>query len=172
MDEVWKAIIDYEGLYEVSSLGRVRNVLAAPHRIVGQVLATHLTHDGYPRLCLYKAGAGKMFTVHRLVAMAFLGPVPPSRQVNHKDGNKQFNAFTNLEYVSVQENVLHAVRTGLKPIREQHPKAKLTWDKVRTIRTELIAGTSGVALARRFGVTPTAIHLIKKGINWAPHNSE
>lgn len=129
-------------------------------------LSHHFTHDGYPRLTLHKDGTKKLYTVHRLVATAFLGLVPESKQVNHKNGIKSHNFVENLEYVTISGNAIHAYEIGLRPKGDDHPRAKLTWVKVRAIRAALAIGVCGTVLAKEYDVTPAAIHLIKIGSNW------
>lgn len=106
-EEVWKPVLEYEGLYLVSSLGRVKNEK-------GQVLKGPRTPKGYIRIQLTKQGESKNFLVHRLVAAAFVDIVPGKPFVNHKNGNKLDNRFSNLEWVTASENQLHAYNMGLK----------------------------------------------------------
>lgn len=96
--EIFKDIEGYEG-YRISSWGKVSydGILINPQE----------TKKGYLRVPLYKNKKRKWFKVHRLVANAFI-PNPYNKpQVNHKDGNKQNNSFTNLEWVTDEENKEH-----------------------------------------------------------------
>lgn len=107
MEELWMAINGFDGLYEVSSLGRIkslrRNKITPQQKQNGGYLLVHLHNKGYRKAC----------TVHRLVAMAFI-PNPNNKgQVNHIDGNKQNNKVANLQWVTGKENMRHAFNNGM-----------------------------------------------------------
>lgn len=101
MTEEWKPI---KGLhYEVSSLGNVRN--SESYKSISQL---DKNREGYIRVNLFSNGKKKRYFIHRLVAEAFI-PNPENKpQVNHKDGNKQNNELSNLEWVTNSENQLHS----------------------------------------------------------------
>jgi hypothetical protein len=112
----------------------------------------------------------KSYSVHRLVAMAWIENPNESPQVNHKDGNKQNNHADNLEWVTNLENLRHGHELGLfHPIKgEKHGKSKLTDAQVVEIKQELKDYRRGLLtqLARRFGVLTTTISEIKAGRSW------
>ncbi len=99
---VWVDINNYEGLYQVSSTGLVRNIKT------GRVKKPTLTKSGYLRTQLSKKGNNKRFFIHRIVADAFLGL--SELQVNHKNSNKVDNSVHNLEYTTSYENQAHRYR--------------------------------------------------------------
>ena len=102
MKEIWKDIKEYEGLYQVSNLGRIKSLYFKNEKI----LKGRLDKDGYILVRLYKNEKGINKKVHRLVAEAF---VPECKiQVNHKNGIRDDNRAENLEYVTASENQLHA----------------------------------------------------------------
>lgn len=109
--EIWKDIEGYEGYYQVSSLGNIRNVKT------NKILIGDTNNIGYRRVTLYNP-IKKRFFVHRLVALAFCEGYQENYVVNHKDGNKLNNAVNNLEWVTRSENDLHAYELNL---REPHP---------------------------------------------------
>ena len=90
MEEIWRDIKDYEGLYQVSNLGRVRSL---NYRHIGKVniRKTSKTRSGYLIVCLYKDGKRKYFSVHRLVAETFIQNLLNLPEVNHKDEDKTNN---------------------------------------------------------------------------------
>lgn len=108
----WCDVAGFES-YEVSSNGDLRN------KKTGQIMAKNLAGAGYVKADLWANGQRKQTTVHRLVAEAFLGPAE-GREVNHKNGNKQDNRVSNLEWCSRSDNVNHGYyKLGIrvKPIR-------------------------------------------------------
>lgn len=124
--EVWKDIVGYEGLYQVSNLGRVKslkrnkanNYGKVPERVLKQQI--NKKSGGYSQASLCKEGKYKVFFIHRLVARAFIHNPDNKPVVNHKDGNKHNNCVGNLEWCTQKENVLHSFVTGLNvPIDER-----------------------------------------------------
>ena len=103
--EIWKDIEGYEGLYQVSSWGRVKSTYRG-----GRVLKGRKTKTGYLRINLCKNRNVKEYLVHRLVAQAFI-PNPQNKpQVNHIDEDKENNHVNNLEWCTAKENVNHGTR--------------------------------------------------------------
>lgn len=94
--EEWKAVVGYEGLYEISSFGRVRSV---PRKGTnGGIIRPSFSNSGYLQTHLFKNGKEKTFQVHRLVATHFIENVNNLPEVNHKDENKTNNCVWNLEF--------------------------------------------------------------------------
>lgn len=100
--EVWKDIAGYDGLYQISNKGRVRNARS--------ILKTFVCGSGYSEIILTKNRKRKPKLIHRLVAEAFLLNPVGKREVNHKDGNKLNNDVGNLEWVTPSENQAHSRR--------------------------------------------------------------
>ena len=108
MTEVWKTIPGYEGLYEIISMGKIKSLRT------GLLRRDVNSGRGYRAIQLSDSNAKKhRLYVHRLVALAFLGP-PPSEeyQVNHINLVKADNRVENLEWVTPDENMAHAYRNG------------------------------------------------------------
>ena len=99
--ETWKAIADYEGIYEVSDLGRVRSLKYGKEKILKPLK----TIRGYLQVCLCKDCHTKRLLVHRLVAEAFIPNTQGLETVNHKDEDKTNNSVANLEWMSKKDNL-------------------------------------------------------------------
>ncbi len=110
--EIWKPILGYEGLYEVSNLGKVRSLNWKNKKGVVHELTYKLTRN-YFSVGLTKQGKQKWHKVHRLVATAFIDNPENKPQVNHKDCNKLNNCVSNLEWCTASENMRHAENNGL-----------------------------------------------------------
>lgn len=119
--ENWKSVKNYEGLYEVSDLGRVRSLERKFDRVHPKIAGViqqmtyksnlvkfHLTSKGYCRIGIYKDGVKRNHLVHRLVADAFLDNTDNKEQVNHKNGVKCDNSLSNLEWCTNIENREHS----------------------------------------------------------------
>lgn len=159
--EYWKDIQDYEGIYEVSTYGRVRR------KSTGYTHKQRLDKDGYVKVTLTVEGKAKDFKVHRLVALAFIPNPEGKPTVNHRNGYKDENHWANLEWATRSEQVQHSYDLGLKsPI---YTTRKLTDDEVRRIRGRYIKGSltdgSG-ALSREYGITDANILKIVKRISY------
>lgn len=108
--EKWLDVVGYEGLYQVSDLGRIKRD--------GHIKATYIDKGGYITVSLSKKSKQKTLKVHRLVALAFI-PNPDGKiTVNHIDGNKHNNSVKNLEWSTHSENHKHAYRLGLKIVTD------------------------------------------------------
>ena len=165
MNEIWKDIQGYEGLYQVSNLGRVKNLKR------NKILKSIISSQGYITRQLYKNKIPKNVRIHRLVAEAFI-PNPENKpQVNHIDGNKTNNCVSNLEWVNQCENMQHAVKNNLftRLYGENARYRKLTNDAVLYIRKHYIKRDrlfGATALALKFGVSIGMISYIASGKSW------
>lgn len=167
--EVWKDVVGYEDVYQVSNRGRVMRVASGMGATPGRILKPAWAGRGYLIVTLCRDGKGKRVYVHRLVLEAHVGPAPsPAHEGNHKNGDKTDNQVENLEWVTASENQLHACRIlgkknpGLKG--EAHGSAKLTEEDVKEIRRLYATGDHTKAgLGRMFGVSDVTIgHIIRR----------
>ena len=109
LNEEWRDIKGYEGLYQVSNYGRIKSI---KNNI--KILNRSLDNYGYDKRTLSKYGKAKTFHTHRLVAEAFIPNLDNKPCVNHIDGNKLNNRVDNLEWCTASENLKHAYRTNLR----------------------------------------------------------
>lgn len=118
--EIWKDVVGYEGIYEVSNIGKVRSVSrhvthsdGAVQFFEGKERSLRMNRDGYKYVSLYRNRKEKRIAVHRLVAISFIPNPENKSQVNHIDGDKLNNEFSNLEWVTPKENMKHALKMDL-----------------------------------------------------------
>ncbi len=122
-DERWRAVPNYEGLYEVSSAGTVRSVDRVVHyesgrvvRWTGRTLVQTMRPDGHVQVTLAHPLRGhRQSKVHAIVASAFLGPRIDGDVIRHLDGLSTNNTVENLAYGSQSENAFDSVRHGTHP---------------------------------------------------------
>nr|DAJ02249.1 MAG TPA: homing endonuclease [Caudoviricetes sp.]DAM42420.1 MAG TPA: homing endonuclease [Caudoviricetes sp.] len=105
MEEIWKDIKEYEGLYQVSNLGRVKRVTT------GRILKGSKDRGGYLVVNLSKNNSGSMKKIHRLVAQAFIPNPENKAEINHIDEDKTNNMLSNLDWMTRKENNNHGTRT-------------------------------------------------------------
>lgn len=111
----WRSVAGYEGIYEVSSDGRVRSLRRMDRvgrRVGGRELSIHTHPSGHQMVKLSKNGIYKQAKVHRLVLIAFAGPPPDGCEALHNDGDPANNRVENLRWGTRSENVRDRVRHG------------------------------------------------------------
>lgn len=109
INEIWKPVVGYEGLYEISNLGRVKSLgntlKGSRFRGIETIRRQEVSKFGYYRVALRKDRKYKHWSVHRLVAIAFLPNPDNLPVVNHKDENPKNNRVDNLEWCTHQYNI-------------------------------------------------------------------
>ena len=160
MEEEYRDIHGYEGLYRVSNFGNVFSIKR--DKTLSPADNTH----GYLRVSLSKNGEVKHKSIHSLVAREFIGCCPVGFNINHIDGDKTNNCVDNLEYVSYSDNNLHAYNNGLAKSGESHYNSKLTDSEVNSIKIRLSNGDKIGDVARDFSVSRETVSAIKHGRNW------
>ena len=124
MTEVWKPVVGYEGLYQVSNLGRVKSLPRKVRQtsrwgkemqrtVQEKILTAHpLLRSGHLYVRLHKEKKGKDWYVHTLVLTAFVGPRPEGMECLHRDGDPTNNRVENLRWGTRSQNRLDTVKHG------------------------------------------------------------
>lgn len=120
MEEIWKDVKGYEGLYQVSNLGRIKSLERkvwnrfqyVPKK--ERILEPRYSGKGYVRYALFKNGKRKDFKGHWLVLSNFVENIENKPQINHINGKKDDNKLSNLEWCTNSENQIHAFKLGLQ----------------------------------------------------------
>lgn len=165
--EEWRPVAEC-GCYEVSSLGNVRRVSVGLNgRKPGPVRPWVNRATGYLMATLHDGRRGTKRSVHRLVALAFLGAPPTPRHiVAHNDGSRANNRAVNLRWALPAENRADMEVHGTKPEGQKHGMAKLTEPQVHDIREACAAGERQRDVAQRFGVHQAQVHRIAACKSW------
>jgi hypothetical protein len=135
--EIWKDIKGYEGIYQVSNLGKVKRLpysqtmtwlkTECERHYNGSVLTPSKKDGKYQVVQLSKDGKSKQFYVHRIVAASFISEIPKGLSVNHIDKNIDNNRAENLEIVSYRDNTIHAN----KDKKQSSKYVGVYWNKAR-----------------------------------------
>jgi len=139
MQECWKDIPNYEGLYQVSNLGRVKSIFK------NKKILTPRLRNGYLRVSLTKNKKAINHSVHRLVAQVFIPNPNNLPEVNHKDENKENNCVNNLEYCTRNYNMKYGTWKDRRFIKFAKPVAQYdldgnfikNWNSIKTAKTQL-----------------------------------
>ena len=167
MEEIWKDVVGYEGLYQVSNMGRVRSLTRKvkiqntnKNRIFrGSIKAgCYELKNGYHVVSLYKNGKSKRFFTHRLVAVAFLENPLNLPQVNHKDENKKNNSVDNLEWCNAKYNTNYGncIEKRIAPQRVKVSQFSMDGKYIKTYE-------SMAYIERKLGFNHSAICMCCKG---------
>lgn len=152
MNEIWKDIEGYEGLYQVSNFGRVKRVTT------GRILKGGKDRGGYLRITLCKNGVTSTKTIHRLVAQAFI-PNPENKpEVNHIDENKTNNNVLNLDWMTAKENINHGTHNERVSKTQSIP---IIATNIKTDESKEFYGAN--ECARQLGVHQSHITNVLKG---------
>lgn len=167
--EVWKAIPGWDGLYEASSIGRIRS---CPREGVttfgvrsygGTILKPIRAKTGYMVVNLIHSGKRKQVLIHRCVLLAFRGDPPKEWQACHNNGDRSDNRLSNLRWDSVKSNHADKKPHGTWQGGESNPMAKLTEGDVIYIRS---SGKTNDALATELSVSRGCVEKAKYKATW------
>lgn len=164
--EIFLPIKDFEGLYEISSYGRVKSIERKDrfNRNHGGFLIPRKHTGGYYQILLSKNGVYSYKYIHRIVGEHFIPNPNNYRYINHKNGIKTDNSVSNLEWCSFSENIQHAYNTGLCSREKQ--SLKLSKEQVFEIRKLLLQNISQEKIAKKYNVSQSTIWRIKHGKRW------
>lgn len=173
--EEWKDIKEYNGLYQISDLGRIKSLKRTTNtkngiRTVNEKILSQKTNSkwGYCEISLHKNGKSRTFRVNRLVAINFINNPNNYNQVNHKDGNKLNNNKTNLEWCNNSMNQIHAHTIGLKRhlVGENSNRSNLKESTVLELREKYNNGTRVKDLCKEYNIKYITCWFIVKERNY------
>lgn len=159
--ELWYSIPLYEGLYEASTLGRVRSVARTvkgrdgDKRLAGAVLAPRKVSGRYLQVTLFKGGKGSQRQIHRLVLQACVGDGPAGFHADHVDGDIENNALTNLQWCSPAENM------------QKRRSAKMTMAAVLRLREAVSGGADVRDAAASAGISERHAYQLVAKSRWS-----
>jgi DNA-binding CsgD family transcriptional regulator len=173
IDEIWVPIKAYEGLYSVSSWGRVRShdrtgihSRGGPRFVKGVLMHPQPSRRGYLFVVLWGPQGRQTLKVHRLVAQHFL-PLPEMPEVNHKDFKVDNNHYLNLEWATRQQNMDHAMLGGRCEARTNPAKRrKLTPEDVEQICQMRKSGITCQNISEQFGISHQTVSKIARNLSW------
>ena len=161
MEEVWKDVVGFEGIYQVSNLGKVKSLKFGKEKY----LSITKSSIGYLNTKLQLNKKNKSFLVHRLVAETFIKNEFNKPCVNHINGIKTDNRIENLEWCTHKENTEHSLKNDLRKTGCNHKQSKLSLKDIEYIRKnykEKDKKNGGYKLAEMFGVSRNCISNIVK----------
>lgn len=169
VSEQWRPVIGFEGRYEISSIGRIRSIRRRTTNGIrgGIILNQQTDRDGY-RYLVISNHDGQQFLkrIQRLVAEAFIGPIPEGFVVCHNNGIRSDNSVDNLRIDTQRSNVMDCKTHGTCRVGVLHVMAKLTENQVREIRERRKQGETFQAIANDYGVKRTAVSAIVHRRTW------
>jgi hypothetical protein len=157
--EIWKPVVNFEGIYEVSNFGNIKTVKT------GHLKKPSLNKkDNRLHIALWKNNIQTMTKPHRLVLLAFVGPPPAGHECCHNDGNPSNNNLTNLRWDTASNNQRDRVKHGTSNRGERCGAAKLTEEQALKIISDPRPQSQ---IAKDYGVLQNTISRIKTGRRWA-----
>jgi hypothetical protein len=159
--EIWKAIDGFDSIFQVSTHGRLRSTTRTINAkngkikiLKGKLMASGIKNNGYYMACICYNYKIMNFTIHRLMALAFIPRIEGKDFVNHIDGNRANNNLSNLEWVTRKENVRHGVERAMN---EGRIFMKYTKIQIIEIRDKHKNGHKQTELAIEYKTKPKTI---------------
>lgn len=170
--EIWKDIGGYEGVYQVSNFGNVKRISDSKNQYKsGFILKpSKKKNSEYLRVFIYdKSGNRRMFSIHRLVAMAFIHNPHKKPEINHKDAIKSNNIASNLEWSTRLDNMRHAYENNLvkRENGERHWRSEISDKKCLAIKKRIKSGQSLKLISKNMRVSYHIIKDISRGKTWS-----
>src|SRR6266853_893961 len=173
MSEIWVAIPNYEGAYEVSNLGRVKSLQRMVNNSNPNTMRSIRTKILSTKGKKYKMVSlsipnkrRRAFCVHELVLLVFSGPRPEGYEGRHLDGNRDNNHISNLKWGTPKENCDDRLRHGRMARGSKNGMSKLTAKQILEIKHLIDRGIPLNKIAERFGISSPHISDIKNGKRW------
>jgi len=162
--EIWKPVVGYEGLYEVSNYGRIKSF----HIYRDGFIRKSYTYNkyGHQQIKLAKKGIQKGKQLHLLVLEAFISPRPENKEGSHIDGNPTNNFIGNLTWETHEINMQRQVEHDTIAKGSSNGHSKLNEEQIPRIRKMLSRGMTQKQIGLQFGVHNTTISRIQRGENW------
>jgi hypothetical protein len=157
------------GMFDVSNYGRVRRVFVTKNLEVRfRYPMPQPTKDGYLRVNAIRNGKHYNLSIHKAVALTFIGPCPSGKEVNHKDFDRAHNYRGNLEYKKHGSNIRYSFRAGMYDRKgSKNNRAVLTEDEVTYIRRKCSEDNSSLhKMARKFKVSKSTIGRVISHKTW------
>lgn len=169
MKEIWKDVVGFEGVYMISSVGNCKRIglFGKPLKKV-RFRKLAINQEGYCRVFLSNSNIKKTFSIHRLVAQAFI-PNPKNKpQVNHIDSNPSNNRVDNLEWVTPKENVNHAMQKGRMSFfkKGENNKLAVLKDEDIIIIREMNGKKTQKEIAKIFNISQCHVSEIVRRLQW------
>lgn len=166
--EILKPVVGYEGIYEVSNVGRVFSIRTFAGNPRRKLMSPYIDHKGYHRVGLSRGGKRNGYTVHRLVLTAFCGPRAKDGMAMHLNNKRRDNRLNNLRWGTSRQNVDQMVRDGRSVWGWRSPRAKLCKADIQDIKRSSRSGESRSSIARRLKVSADIIGNVLRGKTYIP----
>ena len=156
--KIWRPVVGYEGLYEVSTEGEIRNARSGKIKIY-----THDKQKRRPFVGLWRNNKIRIIYPHKAVLETFVGPRPQGMECCHNNGDPFDNRLENLRWDTPRNNQLDRIKHGTSNRGERCAAAKLTETQVLAIRADTRLQRE---IAAEYGVRENTISRIKSGKRW------
>jgi hypothetical protein len=156
--EIWKDVVGYESIYKVSNLGNVYSC------INNRLLTPYFRPNKYVTVTLSKKSKSKTYSLHRIVAEAFLINEFEYKDVNHKDFNKHNNKVSNLEWCTRGQNISHAYNNGLRKTGEKSHFCKLSNEIILEIKNLIGKNITQKEIARIYKINIKTVYRLKNNL--------